>query len=138
MENAHQEDQLVINRLCEDFFDLFTNADGKQPQVDRIKEQFIKAGILINNSGNSPEVYDLDSFIEPRRKILSDGTLTGFKEWEVSHQTEIRGKLATRISHYQKSGFRHGEPFNGKGIKTFQLVRKSNRWYFVSVAWEDQ
>ncbi len=68
-------------------------------------------------------IYDLDAFIEPRQKMLTDGTLTEFREWEVAERTEIFGSIAHRFSEYRKSGFHQGEWFEGSGHKTTQFVR---------------
>lgn len=82
-------------------------------------------------------VYDLDAFIAPREKILTDGTLTEFSEWEVSERTEIFGSVAHRFSHYRKSGFLDGAWFEGSGHKTTQFVRTAAGWRMSSLAWDD-
>ena len=61
--------------------------------------------MIISNTGAEPVIYDLDGFVVPREKILTDGTLTEFSEWEVAERTEIFGTIAHRSSEYRKSGF---------------------------------
>ncbi|MEU1817020.1 hypothetical protein ABZ543_17755 [Streptomyces roseifaciens] len=69
-------------------------------------------------------VHDLDAFVEPRHKMLTDGTLTEFSEWGgVAERTEIFGSIAHRFSEYRKSGFLDGAWFEGGGRKTTQIVR---------------
>lgn len=65
------------------------------------------------NARPEPVIYDLDSFIAPRERMLTDGTLTEFAEWEIAERTEIAGSVAHRFSHYSKSGFHDGERFEG-------------------------
>lgn len=82
-------------------------------------------------------IYDLEAFIAPRQKMLTDGTLTEFCEWEVAERTEIFGSIAHRFSEYRKSGFHHGEWFEGSGHKTTQFVRTPSGWRMSSLAWDD-
>lgn len=82
-------------------------------------------------------IYDLDAFIAPREKILIDGTLAEFSEWEVAERTEINGSIAHRFSHYRKSGVLDGEWFEGSGHKTIQFVRTPAGWRMSSMAWDD-
>jgi hypothetical protein len=73
-------DKEQIDQLCRSFFDLFTNVDGKVPDLDIIYTLCIPRAIIIKKEGQNETVYDLTSFIEPRKKILSDGTLIDFIE----------------------------------------------------------
>lgn len=119
------------------FLGAFTNTGGSRPNVDVIREVFIPQGMIINNVGREPVLYDLDAFIEPREKLLTDGTLTEFSEWEVAERTEIFGSIAHRFSDYRKSGFLDGEWFEGSGRKTTQFIRTPDGWRMSSMAWDD-
>ncbi|MEV6951084.1 GNAT family protein [Streptomyces sp. NPDC051183] len=131
------DDKARLDELMRAFLGAFTNTDGGRPNLDVVREVFIPQGTIISNTGDEPVVYDLDSFIEPRQKILTDGTLTEFSEWEVSERTEILGSIAHRFSEYRKSGFRDGERFEGGGRKTTQFVRTPAGWRMSSMAWVD-
>ncbi|MFG2296339.1 DUF4440 domain-containing protein [Streptomyces sp. NPDC048603] len=119
------------------FLGAFTNTGGGRADVGAVREVFIPEGMIISNLGGDPVVYDLDGFIEPRERILSDGTLTEFSEWEVAERTEIFGSIAHRFSEYRKSGRRDGEWFEGSGHKTTQFVRTPAGWRMSSMAWDD-
>jgi RimJ/RimL family protein N-acetyltransferase len=127
-----------LDRLTGDFLGAFTNTGGGRPNVDIIRAVFIPQGRIISNIGAEPVIYDLDGFIEPRAKILTDGTLTEFSEWEVAERTEIFGSIAHRFSDYRKSGFLNGEWFEGAGHKTTQFVRTASGWRMSSMAWDDE
>ncbi|NUW35308.1 DUF4440 domain-containing protein [Nonomuraea sp. SMC257] len=126
-----------IDELMRAFMGAFTNTGGARPDVDVVRELFIPQGMIIKNVGDELVVYDLDAFIDPRKKILTDGTLTGFSEWEVAERTEIFGSIAHRFSEYRKSGFLDGEWFEGSGHKTTQFVRTPVGWRMSSMAWDD-
>ncbi|MGW0754734.1 GNAT family N-acetyltransferase [Streptomyces sp. NPDC002587] len=126
-----------LDRLMGVFLGAFTNTGGSRPNVAVVREVFIPQGTIISNVGDDPVIYDLDGFIEPRQKILTDGTLTEFSEWEVAERTEVLGSIAHRFSEYRKSGFLNGERFEGSGSKITQFVRTSAGWRMSSMAWVD-
>ncbi|MFI5765472.1 MULTISPECIES: DUF4440 domain-containing protein [unclassified Streptomyces] len=126
-----------LDRLMSIFLGAFTNADGGRPDLDAVREVFIPQGMIIKNIGGDPVIYDLDGFIEPRLKILTDGTLTEFREWEVAERTEVFGSIAHRFSQYRKSGYLDGTWFEGTGHKTTQYVRTPDGWRMSAMAWDD-
>ncbi|WP_328997730.1 hypothetical protein OHA18_25085 [Kribbella sp. NBC_00709] len=125
-----------LDELMRLFFGAFTNTDGP-PRTERIHEVCIPRATIISQAGTTSVVYDLDSFVAPRQKILTDGTLTEFSEWEVAERTEIYGSIAHRFSQYRKAGIQNGERFEGSGHKTTQFVRTPAGWRISSLAWED-
>ncbi|MFH7596805.1 nuclear transport factor 2 family protein [Streptomyces racemochromogenes] len=125
-----------IDALMRAFLGAFANT-AAAPDLDAVRKVFIPEGMIIKNVGGDPVVYDLDAFIEPRRRILTDGTLTEFSEWEVSERTEVYGTIAHRFSTYRKSGRLEGEWFEGEGRKTTQFVRTPQGWRMSSMAWDD-
>lgn len=126
-----------LDKLMRAFLGAFTNTGGSRPNVEAVREVFIPQGMIIKNVGGVPVIYDLDTFVEPREKILTDGTLTEFSEWEVADRTEVFGSIAHRFSEYRKSGFLNGEWFEGSGCKTTQFVLTPAGWRMSSMAWDD-
>ena len=133
-----KKDRTEIDALTSRFFDLFTNKDGRVPNVKEIKSIFIPKGILISNTKDPAALYALDDFIRPREEMLTNGTLTNFCEREISHSTELFGNIAQRFSLYEKSGELNGEYFETKGMKTIQFVKVNGKWKMSSVAWCDE
>jgi len=130
-------DTIEINNLTRQFFDLFDNTDHKIPDWPRAQKICIPEIIIIKKTGLTEVVYNLTSFIEPRKAILSDGTLTNFQEQELHEATEIIGHIAHRRSRYQKSGSLSGKPFIETGTKLFQFIKTNNGWRINSLVWED-
>ncbi|EFE75137.1 GNAT family N-acetyltransferase [Streptomyces filamentosus] len=131
-------DKAELDRLMAAFLGAFDNTVGAHPHVDAIREVFIPQGMIISNTASGPVIHTLDAFIEPREKMLTDGTLTQFSEWEVSERTEIFESIAHRTSAYRKSGVHKGEPFEGAGRKMTQFVRTPAGWKMASLTWEDE
>ncbi len=132
------KDKDEINKITADFFDLFTNMNGRILDLKRIEELFIAEGIIISNTSGKPEIHNLEEFVIPREKMLTNGMLVDFRESEISHKTEIFGNVAQRFSLYEKSGKLNGVGFQTKGMKTIQFVKVSEKWKMSSVAWSDE
>ena len=127
-----------IDHLVGSFFALFSNGKGREPDLHRIFDLFVPPGILIKASGQEPEITSIQDFISPRQALLTDGTLTDFSETETSHSTFIFGKIAHRVSAYQKSGRLNGEWFSAQGMKSFQFIHTAMGWRISSMAWDDE
>ncbi|MFI6922432.1 GNAT family protein [Nonomuraea spiralis] len=127
-----------LDGLMAAFLDAFTNTAGRVPDVAAVRDLCIPQVTIVNNTGGEPVAYDLDGFVEPRQKLLTDGTLTEFSEWEVAERTEISGSIAHRFSDYRKSGVRDGARFEGAGRKITQFVRTPAGWRISSMAWDDE
>ncbi|MFJ5775351.1 GNAT family N-acetyltransferase [Streptomyces sp. NPDC093094] len=137
-EGSRSAVQAELDRLMGVFTGAFTNTGGRRPDLGVLREVFVPQGRIIANVGAEPVIYDLDSFIEPRQRMLTDGTLTEFSEHEVAERTEIHGSVAHRFSRYRKSGCHHGEWFEGTGHKTVQFLRTPAGWRMSSLAWDDE
>lgn len=135
---AEADVKAELDRLMGVFLGAFTNTGGKEPDVGAVREVFVPQGRIVSNIGSDPVFYDLDAFVEPRQKMLTDGTLTEFSEWEVAERTEVFGSIAHRFSEYRKSGFLKGDWFEGGGRKTTQFVRTRDGWRMSSMAWDDE
>lgn len=129
-------DKLVIDKLTQNFFGIFTNKN-KQPEWDLIRTLCIPETLIIKKATGTEMIYNLDSFVEPRKKILSDGTLKEFEEQEISEETNVIGNIAQRSSKYKKSGYLDGKQFTEYGNKLFQFVKTNLGWKISSVIWED-
>lgn len=126
-----------IDAVTAEFFGAFDNRGGKAADVARIRRLVLPSGVIVKTA---PEftVYTVDEFVEPRQRLLSDGRLVEFSEWETSERTEVSGDIASRFSEYRKSGVLDGEPFEGAGTKTIQFVRTSDGWRITAFAWYDR
>ena len=129
--------KIEIDAVTAEFFGAFDNRGGRSADVARIRRLVIPGGVIVM-TGPKFTVYTVDGFIEPRQRLLTDGRLVEFSEWETSERTEIVGDIASRFGEYRKSGILDGEPFEGGGTKTIQFVRTAEGWRIAAFAWYDQ
>jgi hypothetical protein len=126
-----------IDELTRVFFGAFTNKAGP-PGVDGLYRLFLPQAVIMKRTGATCEVYDLKEFIEPRRQLLTNGSLVDFSEEETAARTDIFGGIAQRFCTYRKAGVLSGRPFSGRGVKTIQFIRLGAEWKISALAWEDE
>ncbi|MDP9019184.1 MAG: DUF4440 domain-containing protein [Candidatus Eremiobacteraeota bacterium] len=127
-----------IDALTRDFFNLFTSGQDGKADLSAITRLFIPEGLIVKSVGEVTQAYTLAQFVEPREKLLNDGTLLEFREEEISERTEIAGNIAQRLSVYKKSGILAGEHFESQGVKTLQFVKTPEGWRLSALAWDDE
>ncbi|HPI11087.1 MAG TPA: GNAT family N-acetyltransferase [Catalimonadaceae bacterium] len=135
---ANTVDKLQLNQLTTTFYSLFKNTRQHLPYFGKIYEICLPETIIVKKGNGNEEVFNIETFIEPRKKILTDGTLTEFEEFEISENTMVIGHIAQRVSRYEKKGYLNGSYFEGQGNKLFQYIRTSKGWNIVSICWEDE
>jgi RimJ/RimL family protein N-acetyltransferase len=135
---AVSADKLQLDMLVHKFFNLFNNSNNRQPDWSMLYSICIPEARITSKTDAVHTAYTLSAFIEPRQKILTDGTLRNFKEWEINEQTKIRGNIAQRFSSYRKRGELKGQPFEQQGNKFFQFIKTVEGWKISAVLWEDE
>ena len=130
-------DKIDIDNITKQFFDVFNNTNQRQLDWTILDNICIAEIIIIKKTGLTQTIYDLASFIEPRKTILTNGILINFKETELDEETKIVGHIAQRHSKYQKTGDLNGTHFIENGTKLFQFIKTINGWKINSLVWED-
>jgi hypothetical protein len=138
LSKAAADDRVVIAEIVRSFFAAFTSGADCAARLDALRQVFLPEAVIVRTCGGVPAVYTVESFIEPRRELLSNGTLTDFREWELSGRTEIFGDIAQHFCSYAKAGVQHGVSFTGQGMKTLQFVRTLAGWRISAAAWDDE
>ncbi|MFG2310458.1 DUF4440 domain-containing protein [Streptomyces sp. NPDC048566] len=128
--------QQEIDALTAEFFGAFDNRGGAGADVARIRRLVVPGGLIVK-TGPQYTAYTVDEFVVPRERLLSEGRLVGFHEWETSERTDIAGDVAARFGTYRKAGTLDGEPFEGGGTKAIQFVRTPQGWRISAFAWYD-
>jgi hypothetical protein len=127
-----------IEGLVRTFFAAFTSGPDSASRLDSLRSILLPQAVIVRTCGLKPAVYDVPGFIAPRAALLSGGTLTDFKEWELSGRIDVFGDIAHWFGAYAKEGVQNGEPFTGRGMKSLQFIRTSAGWRISAAAWDDE
>jgi hypothetical protein len=127
-----------LEKLTAEFFRAVSFEEGSLPSYEKLHSLFIEAGLLIKNTGATPEISSINEFIEPRLASVRSGKLTRFGEAELSSTTCIFGNVAHRFSAYTKSGVIEGVPIAARGMISTQFVLTRAGWRISAMAWDDE
>jgi RimJ/RimL family protein N-acetyltransferase len=130
-------DRIFITGITRSFFSAFTNKGNELPRLDLLKEICIPEVLITNKNKSNADVFSLSSFIDTRKRLLTDGTVREFEEKEIYEETRIVNGIGTRFSEYEKMGIAYRQRFKLKGNKLFQFVKIKQSWKISSVLWED-
>jgi hypothetical protein len=136
--SARSDVKAELDRLSADFFRAVSFEAGEMPPYDGIRLLFVDGGLLVKNSGSTPEISTVGQFIEPRLALVRSGELTRFREWELSETTQLFGNVAHRFSAYAKTGTLKGVPFEARGMISTQFILTPAGWKMCSMAWDDE
>ncbi len=131
-------DAEAVAALVGVFFAAFTSEPDCVERIADLRAAFLPAAVIVRTCGLEPTVYDVEGFLQPRQALLTGGTLTGFREWQLIGRTDIWGDIAQHVGSYAKSGVQDGVPVTGRGMKTLQFVRTSAGWRISAAAWDDE
>ncbi|WP_147067251.1 DUF4440 domain-containing protein [Terrabacter aerolatus] len=131
-------DQDAIQGMVDAFFGAFVSGPGCAERMDLLRGLLLPQAVVVRTCGLEPAVMGVEEFIAPREALLTDGSLTDFREWPVEGRIEVFGDIAHWFGAYAKAGTQAGEPFTGRGMKTIQLVRTPGGWRISAAAWDDE
>lgn len=131
-------DDAAIAAVIARFFAAFDSARDTAEAMADLRSLFVPGAIVLRACGFEPEAMTVEEFIEPRARLLADGTLTDFSERATTGRIDVFGDIAAWFGGYDKSGRHAGGPYAGDGMKSAQLVRTRDGWRLSAVAWDDR
>lgn len=114
------------------------------PNWPCLRSLFLPGGRLIPPSANGEfgvKVLDVDSFIGWSRDALTQSEALrrkGFHEVEIARQTNRFGNIAHIFSTYEWRYEATDPAPLGRGINSIQLLHDRDRWWVVTIFWEEE
>jgi hypothetical protein len=142
---ADQADVASIDAIINAAYDVISGTAGKKRDWNRERSLFLpgahlmptvrEPGVAVSGDKTRPQMLDVEGFIERSASYFEKN---GFFEKEIAHRTEEFGQIAHVWSTYES---RHNaddpEPFM-RGINSIQLFYDGNRWWIVSIYWQNE
>lgn len=120
-------------------YDVISGPAGQKRDWDRMRSLFIDGARLIptgrrQNGEGGHRVMTVEDYITGSGSRLEQN---GFFETEVSRKTDRFGNIAQVFTTYESRRTPDAEPFM-RGINSFQLWNDGERWWVVSIFWENE
>ena len=128
-----------INAIILSLYDVISGPAGEKRDWDRMRSLFIDGARLIptarrQNGKGGHRVMSVEDYITGSGSYLEEN---GFFETEVSRKTDQFGNIAQVFTTYESRRTPEAEPFM-RGINSFQLWHDGDRWWVVSIFWENE
>ena len=95
--------------------------------------RLIPIGKRIHKEGEL-QILSLEDWIEDAEPFLAEND---FYEIEIMRQMNRYGNLVQAFSTYEARNSEDGEPI-ARGINSIQLLHKDDRWWIVTVMWDNE
>ncbi|HXX42807.1 MAG TPA: hypothetical protein VEI58_11155 [Chthoniobacterales bacterium] len=140
MSRANPEDVESIDAIINALYDGISGPAGKKREWDRERSLYYPGARLIptgqpNADPIAPQMLDVEGFIARVEPFFEKN---GFYEIEIARRTDQFGQIAHVWSTYEsKHSLDDPEPFM-RGINSIQLFHDGERWWVVSIYWQQE
>ncbi len=135
---ANPDDVNSIDAIINAVYDVISGPKGQQRDWDRFHSLFAEGARLIpysTDSSTGTNALTPEEYIERSNPFLVGN---GFFESEIGRRVDRYGNIAQVFSAYQsKHNSNDPEPF-ARGINSIQLVRHAERWWVVTIFWQNE
>jgi len=130
---------LTINGIITAVYDLISGPAGER-NWNKFKFFCLPNATFISmkkHPDGSEEFFsgDIDDYI---KKISPTLEKSAYYENEVERNIQSSDNIANVFSTYQSVLFANDGTVNLKGVNSFQLVYKNNRWYIANILWKNE
>lgn len=132
-----------IDATIDTLYACMSFAPGALPDYARLQTLFLPGASLLPPSDEEDPVpaMDLATFVETSRAAFASSEALqerGFVEAEIARRVERFGSIVQVLSTFEvRYPDAHGPPL-GRGVNSLQLVRRAERWWIVSLTWDDE
>jgi hypothetical protein len=138
---ANPADVSSIDAIIRAVYEVHSGEQGKKRDWDRMRSLFVPgARLILPAQSRSPGGYGwsvsaVDEYIKRVFPLLEKD---GFFEKEVGRRTEAWKNIAQAYSAYEsRRKADDPKPFM-RGINSFQLINDGQRWWIVTVMWQNE
>jgi hypothetical protein len=144
---ANSADVDSLDAIVTALYDSVSFEHGTQPNWERFRSLFGPAALMVRvdprltampareREEPAVRVSSIDEYVARTTAAIDSGTLSAFRERELTRRTEVFADLAQVFSTYERS-VAEGEL--RRGVNSMQLVKDGTRWWIVSVSWTDE
>lgn len=132
------DDTGSLDAIIKAMYDAISGPRGER-DWERIRSLYLPGARLIP-TGARPSgehglrVLDIEGWIEGARALFAE---KDFYEVEIARHTDRFGNIVQAFSTYEGRWEENGPAFM-TGINSIQLLKKDDRWWIVTVFWDNQ
>ena len=136
--SADQADVSSIDAVVRTIYEAISFREGKEPDMNRFQSLFNPNAQFIRISSDGVNTMNVESFTASFRERIVTGALKSFYEAELSRKIHAFGSIAQVFSTYHKRLNTENPEGLIRGINSIQLYNDGQRWWIISILWEDE
>jgi hypothetical protein len=136
-------DCLTVDALMDALYACMSFEANTLPDYDRFRKLFSPGANVLPPSDDSILVsaVSVDEFIETSQDTLASSkhvAKSGFTESETHRVTQDFASVIQVFSTYESRVHHEDLDLTGRGINALQLVWQDQRWWIISLVWDDE
>jgi len=139
-QDADPNDVDTINSILAAFFEVVSGPENTPRNWDRFQSLFAPDArqVAIGRDSTGAVTHQVWSPGEYEEDLRPYFDVNAFFEIELSREEERYGNLAHAFSTYESYRIATHDEVIGRGINSFQLVRRDNRWWILTIVWQPE
>ena len=127
----------AIQKRVELLYKSMSFAEGTEPNWTNFHDCFTSSAQFINANLDAPMFLDVRTFAQVLDNQIKQHNIPQIFTEELSHRTQIFGKIAQRFSVFANKIELEGEPTT-RGINSIQLICAKGNWLIQSISWYNE
>lgn len=136
------DDVTTVDAIIKALYGSISFPQGGSPELERLRPLWIPDGRLLIPKRDQPDSNSMtvDDFIERCKVVFASDRFRGkgFRETETKRQEQRFGNILHVFSAYVGVISDPEERVIGRGINSIQLLWENERWWIVSMVWDDE
>lgn len=131
-----------VSAIIKALYDSISFKQGETADWKKMRSLFIPDGRLLIPKRSLTDSVSLttEQFAERGKVVFQNDTFRdkGFREVEIARREEAFGFIRHIFSAYEAILTDIDDAIIGRGINSIQLLWESDRWWIVSMVWDDE
>ncbi len=130
-----EREQEQILQLVATLYKCISFNETEKPDWSDFRAIFQGRGRIIDNSGEAPIVYTVESFAQTLQEQIDTGDIPSFYQHEISGETQFFGNIAHHASHFEGKPSEDSSDVYATGTTLLQLIKENSKWYITTMIW---
>jgi len=139
----HSPEVTTLDEIVKAFYESVSFAAGKQPDYRRLRSLFHKNGCITPPKNEKDKIFhvmDLDVYTKNSTEniVITGMERKGLLQTEIARRTQTFGNMAHVLSTFEVKHSVGDAALLYRGLYSIQLIREDQRWWILSVLWENE
>ncbi len=132
-----KEKEQAIQKRIELLYKSMSFSEGVAPNWTNFHDCFTSSAQFINANLDAPMFLDVRTFAQVLESQINANDIPQLFTQEVSHRTQIFGKVAQRFSVFTNKIELDKQPTT-RGVNSIQLICAKGNWLIQSISWYNE